>query len=414
MKKSKTQKIGLLLGPALFLLCNLLDLAPGSPAVTRMASVAILMAVWWITDAIPLFATALLPLVLYPLLGIMSGKNTAPIYINSTVFLFIGGFMIAMSMEKWNLHKRIALLIIKVIGGGPSRIILGFMVAASVLSMWISNTATAIMMVPIGLAIIFQIENKFSENEARKFSLGLMLGIAYACSIGGIATLVGTPPNLSFSRIYEITFPQSEPILFGQWFVMGLPLSIVMLLTTWLVLTRIFYRIPKHLVVEKNIVEKEYKGLGPIGFEEKSVLIVFILTAILWTLRKKIDIGAFTVPGWSELLPFADLIDDGTIAIFMALVLFFIPTKSKNAETLTVMSAGIVKRLPWGIVLLFGGGFALAQGFQVTGLSAFIGKGFVSMGGVHPLVMIFILCISISFLTELTSNTATNPQNRRF
>jgi len=199
--KSLTQKIGLYLGIILFLLILLfVDLNPENPIVTRMAAVALLMAAWWITDAIPLYATALLPLLLYPLLGIMNGKDTAPIYVNSIIFLFIGGFMIALTMQKWKLHRRIALFIIRLIGGGPSRIVLGFMVAAAFLSMWISNTATAIMMVPIGLAIVSQMEERFKKTEIHKFTLGLMLGIAYACSMGGIATLVGTPPNLEVSR----------------------------------------------------------------------------------------------------------------------------------------------------------------------------------------------------------------------
>ena len=210
--RTTAQKVGLVLGPALFFLVLLADLEPGKPIVTRMAAVATLMAVWWITDAIPLSATALLPMVLYPALGILKGKATAPIYINSTIFLFLGGFMIALTMEKWNLHKRIALWIIRLIGGGPSMIVLGFMVAAAFLSMWISNTATAIMMVPIGLAIILQMEEEFGEEETHKFTVSLMLGIAYACSMGGVATLVGTPPNLSFARIFEITFPKATPI----------------------------------------------------------------------------------------------------------------------------------------------------------------------------------------------------------
>ncbi len=209
--RSTSQRIGLLLGPILFFVTLFLDLDPSSPEVTRMAAVAVLMATWWITDAIPLSATALLPLVLYPVLGIMKTRECAPIYVNSTIFLFIGGFMIAVTMEKWRLHKRIALWIIRRIGGGPSRIILGFMVAAAFLSMWISNTATAIMMVPIAMAIILQLEEKFGRSACHPFTVALMLGIAYACSLGGMATLVGTPPNLSFARIFEITSRMRSP-----------------------------------------------------------------------------------------------------------------------------------------------------------------------------------------------------------
>ena len=407
-KKSNTQKIGLILGPILFLIVLLFfNFDPEKPVLTSMAAVAILMAIWWITDAIPLFATALLPMLLYPLLGIMKSNATAPIYFNSTIFLFIGGFMIALTMEKWNLHRRIALFIIRFIGGGPRKIILGFMIASAFLSMWISNTATAIMMVPIGLAIVLKMEENFTIATTRKFTTSLMLGIAYGCSVGGLATLVGTPPNLSFARIFQITFPQAEPIAFGTWFLMGLPISAVMIVVVWLILTRIFFRVPSNLTVDRSIVNKEYKELGPMSFEEKSVLIIFSLTAILWVFRKKLIIGFVSIPGWSQLLPYPDLIDDATVALFMAILMFLIPTRTKVTKYSTVMGPDVIIKLPWNIILLFGGGFALAKGFQVTGLSAFIGNKFSGLAGMPPIVMIIIICFGLTFLTELTSNTAT-------
>ena len=407
-KKSNTQKIGLILGPILFLIVLLFfNFDPEKPVLTSMAAVAILMAIWWITDAIPLFATALLPMLLYPLLGIMKSNATAPIYFNSTIFLFIGGFMIALTMEKWNLHRRIALFIIRFIGGGPRKIILGFMIASAFLSMWISNTATAIMMVPIGLAIVLKMEENFTIATTRKFTTSLMLGIAYGCSVGGLATLVGTPPNLSFARIFQITFPQANPVAFGTWFIMGLPISAVMIVVVWLILTRIFFRVPSNLTVDRSIVNKEYKELGPMSFEEKSVLIIFSLTAILWVFRKKLIIGFVSIPGWSQLLPYPDLIDDATVALFMAILMFLIPTRTKVTKYSTVMGPDVIIKLPWNIILLFGGGFALAKGFQVTGLSAFIGNKFSGLAGMPPIVMIIIICFGLTFLTELTSNTAT-------
>ncbi len=407
--RSLAQKVGLFLGPGLFLIIVLFfDLEPGKPIVTRMAAVAALMAVWWITDTIPLFATALLPLILYPLLGILSTKATAPIYVNSTIFLFIGGFIIALTMEHWNLHKRIALLIIRTIGSGPSRIVLGFMAAAAFLSMWISNTATAIMMLPIGMAIISQMESEFGAAETHKLALGLLLGIAYACSVGGMATLVGTPPNLAFARIFSITFPAAKPIAFGTWFIMALPLSVCFLVIIWLFLTRILFRVPKHVKIDKSIVEKEYKGLGPMSFEERAVLVIFILTAVLWVFRKDLVLGFISIPGWSNLIPHPKLIDDGTVALVMAMLLFFIPTRSPDAESPTLMGGEkIIDNMPWGIVILFGGGFALAKGFQTTGLSTLIGQNFAGIGQLHPIVMVFIICATMTFLTEVTSNTAT-------
>jgi len=405
--RTKVQNAGLILGPILFITMLFFDLDPGKPVVTRMAAITLLMAAWWITDAIPLAATALLPMVLYPILGILEGKATAPIYINSTIFLFLGGFMIALAMEQWNLHKRIALRIIRLVGGGPSRIVLGFMTAGAFLSMWISNTATAIMMVPIGMAIILKMEEEFGKDNIHKFSVCLMLGIAYACSMGGVATLVGTPPNLSFARIFEITFPNAPPVIFGQWILMALPLSVTMLVIIWLLLTKVFYRAPAHLKVDSTIIKKEYKALGPMSFEEKAVFSVFLLTAFLWVFRKKLSLGILTIPGWSSLLPFPDMIDDGTVAVFMAFTLFLIPTRSPDAKNFSVMSPDVFTRLPWNIVLLFGGGFALAKGFQVTGLSMLIGNKFAGLEGVSPIVMTLLICLSITFLTELTSNTAT-------
>jgi len=407
-RKSATQTIGLILGLVLFFFVLLFfDIDPENHVLTRMAAVAILMAVWWITDAIPLFATALLPMLLYPILGIMKSNATAPIYFNSTIFLFIGGFMIALTMEKWRLHKRIALFIIRFIGGGPSKIILGFMVASSFLSMWISNTATAIMMVPIGLAIILKMEEKFNVAETHKFTTSLMLGIAYGCSLGGIATLVGTPPNLSFARIFQITFPEAHPIAFGTWFVMGLPISAIMIVIVWLMLTRIFFRVSPNITVDSSVVDKQYKQLGVMSFEERSVLIVFSITAILWVFRKKIQLGFLTIPGWSQLIPFPGLIDDATVALFMAMVMFLIPTRTQGTKYPTIMGPDVIRKLPWNIVLLFGGGFALAKGFQVTGLSAFIGNQFSGLAGMPPIIMIVMICFGITFLTELTSNTAT-------
>jgi sodium-dependent dicarboxylate transporter 2/3/5 len=281
------------------------------------------------------------------------------------------------------------------------------MVASAFLSMWISNTATSMMMVPIGLAVILQMEQEFGEGETHKFSVSLMLGIAYACSAGGIATLVGTPPNLSLARIFEITFPKAPPITFGQWIMMGIPVALLMLGLIWILLTRVFFRVPSHLTVGQSIVEQEYRKLGPMSFEERTVLTVFSLTAVLWVFRKTLNFGFVSIPGWSTLLPYPAFIDDGTVALFMAMILFLIPTRSQGAATATIMSAGEIRRLPWHIVLLFGGGFALAKGFQESGLSTLIGQKFSGLAGISPFFVIIFICLTLTFLTELTSNTAT-------
>jgi sodium-dependent dicarboxylate transporter 2/3/5 len=399
--------IGLWLGAGVFLFLLVFPVAPGNLPASRLAAVALLMAIWWVSDAIPLFATALLPLVLFPLLGIISGLETAPIYFNSTIVLFIGGFMIALTMEKWDLHRRIALGIIHAVGGGPARIVLGFMLAAAFLSMWISNTATAVMMVPIGLAMILQIEDEFPDADTHSFSVGLMLGIAYACSVGGLTTLVGTPPNLSFVRIFQILFPEAPSIAFGQWLVMCLPIGTVLMAVIWFFITRVFYRAPDDLRVDREVVRAERTALGPVSFEEKAVMAVFAITAFLWVFRVDLQVGLFTIPGWSRLLPFPGMIDDGTVAIAMASVLFFFPARNKEKGDRRIMGPDVIPRLPWNIVLLFGGGFALAAGFQRTGLAQLIGDQFQVLGDVPIPLMILAVCLTLTFLTELTSNTAT-------
>ena len=398
--------VGLWLGPALAVLFLAFPVAPDNMPASRLAAVAVLMAVWWVTDAIPLFATALVPLVLYPLLSIMDGGDTAPLYFNSTIVLFIGGFMIALTMEKWNLHRRIALNIIHFVGGGPARIVLGFMLAAAFLSMWISNTATAVMMVPIGLAIVLQIEDA-AQDKARPLTVGLMLGIAYGCSVGGLTTLVGTPPNLTFQRMFEILFPDAPGISFGQWMIMALPIGAVMLAVSWFLITHVFFRVPEGVSVDRTVVEKERARLGPVSFEERVVTAVFALTALLWVFRGDLRVGLFTIPGWSNFLPDPGLVDDGTVAIAMASVLFFVPTRNREHGDTRVMGPGVIPRLPWNIVLLLGGGFVLAAGFQETGLARIIGDQFQALGNLPTFGLILLVCLSLTFLTELTSNTAT-------
>jgi len=405
--RGKGQTVGFWLGIGLFTLLMLVPVDPTNGPASRLAAIAILMATWWVTDAIPLFATALLPIFLYPLLGIMGGRATAPIYFNSTIVLFIGGFMIALTMEKWNLHRRIALNIIHAVGGGPARIVLGFMIAAAFLSMWISNTATAVMMVPIGLAIVGQIENEFGAERSHAFTVSLMLGIAYGASVGGLTTLVGTPPNLSFVRIFQILFPEAPPIAFGQWLVMALPIGLIMLVIAWILLTRVFYRTPDDVTVDAAVVATERASLGPVSYEERGVLFIFVTTALLWVFRVDLNVGLFTIPGWSRLLPFPDLLDDGTIAIGMASLLFLMPTRDPSAGEARLMGPDIIGRLPWDIVLLFGGGFALAAGFQQTGLATIIGGQLELLGSLPTFFMIILVCLTLTFMTELTSNLAT-------
>ncbi|MCF6314306.1 MAG: SLC13 family permease [Verrucomicrobiales bacterium] len=411
-QSNPASRIGFWLGMIAFASILLFtDLDPEHPEISRMAAVVALMAIWWMTEAIPLAATALIPLATFPLLGIMKGKDAASAYVSSTIFLFIGGFMIALAMERWNLHKRIALGIIRAIGGGPNRLVLSFMLATAFLSMWISNTATSIMMLAIGLAIISQTETTFGKERCRNLTVALLLGIAYSASIGGMATLVGTPTNLAFVSVFANQFPQAEPVSFGQWMLLGVPLSLVMLFFSWITLTRFLFPSPPELCLSPDVIRDEARSLGRISFAETSVLIAFTLTALLWVFRKDISIGdSFQIYGWSRLVPsIAPFIDDSTVVLVMALSLFLIPSRSsQNHASLRILDSTVFSKLPWDIILLLGGGFALAAGFQAAGLSTFIGQkveGFA--GSIPPIGLIAIIGATLTFLTELTSNVAT-------
>jgi len=401
MRHPATARIGLVLGPLLFVL---VETAAGLPAgnITHMAAIASLMVVWWITEAIPLAATALLPLVLFPLLGISSGKDVARVYMNSTIFLFIGGFVLALAMQRWELHQRIALRIISWFHGSARMMVLGFMLTAAFLSMWISNTATATMLLPIGLAVYASSAESLDEAAKQKLLTALMLGIAYACSIGGVSTLIGTPPNMALQRIFSITFPDAPEITFAQWLFFALPISLSMLAITWLVITQRYTRGNFASLTKPQTPDTTQ----PMSYEQKAVASVFALTALAWILRRDIHLGATVVPGWSGLLPHPALLDDGTIAIAAALLLFILPCRN-HSRYRTLVDVDTIAEIPWRIVLLFGGGFALAKGFSVSGLAEYVGQQFIALGQLDTVSLIAGLSAMVVFLTEVTSNTAT-------
>jgi solute carrier family 13 (sodium-dependent dicarboxylate transporter), member 2/3/5 len=397
--------IGLALGPALCLLFFFWDIDPNNLIVGRMLGVALWMAVWWITEVVPLAITSLLPVVLLPLLGISNGKLVSSAYFNDVIFLFLGGFLLALAMQKWQLHRRIAIRILLLTGTQPGGILLGFMGATAFLSMWISNTATAMMMVPIVLAVLLQLTENMLPDNQKQMSCGMLLGVAYSASIGGIATLVGTPPNLSFARIFHIMFPTAPEIGFGQWLLFAFPVSLIMLLFGWIYLSHRYLRKSGTVRDGKLVLKAQYASLGKISSEEMIVLIHFVALALLWTFRSSIDLGFVTIPGWDSLLANPALINDGTIAIALTIPLFIIPSKNKPGNML--MDWKTAADLPWDIVLLFGGGFALAGGIRDSGLALWIGNQLQWMGGIHPILMILIVVSMMTFVTELTSNTAT-------
>jgi sodium-dependent dicarboxylate transporter 2/3/5 len=386
--------IGLFLGPFLFLVILLLPLPAGmAPAGLRVAAVTVLMAVWWVSEAIPIPATALLPVLLFPLLGVLSGSDVTRAYGNHLIYLFLGGFLIAVTMERWNLHHRIALHTIRIVGYTPQRVVLGFMLATAFLSMWISNTATTMMMVTIAIAVLKEMEREMEHKPGQLwFGTVLMLGICYAASIGGVATLIGTPPNVIFAGVMEKTYGVS--ISFTAWMGFALPLSLVMLAIAWLYLTRILSRgIQIQLPDGRELIYRQIEKLGPMSRQEKQVAVVFVTVAMLWILR-----GLYQPAGLA-------MVKDSTIAIAGALLLFVIPVNLKKREFLLDWKTAVT--IPWDIIILFGGGFALAQGFSESGLTLWLAEQLTVLQGVETVLVIAAVVLLVIFLTEVTSNTAT-------
>jgi len=384
------KKIGLVLGPLLFALVMLFF----NPENLNLDAKSILastiwIAVWWITECVPISVTALLPIVLFPLTGGLDIKSTTASYGHNLVFLFVGGFIIALAIEKWNLHKRVALNIIKFTGTKKSRIILGFMIATAILSMFISNTATTIMILPVGLAIISKVSESNNSSENINFGKSLMIAIAYSASIGGMATLIGTPPNMIFAGVVKESYGIEIGML--EWSKFGLPVSLFLLIICWIYLTRIAFSFAdKNQASGKQEINSQLKKLGKFSNEELKVSVIFGLTAFGWIFRKQLV----------KIIPF---LDDTIIAISFAIVLFIIPDK-KNKPLLNWEDT---VKLPWGILLLFGGGMAIASAFGKSGLALWIANLLSTMNGVPLFILILIIVASINLLTELTSNMAT-------
>ncbi len=392
--RTRTQNIGLILGPLLFAL-TLLFVSPAgmSDAAIGVLASTLWVATWWITEAIPIPATALLPIILFPLTGAVEG-GVASHYAGNTIFLFLGGFIIAVAMEKWNLHRRIALNIILLVGTSTQRLILGFMVATGFLSMWISNTATAMMMMPIGLAVIAHVNEAIQEEAAEtNFGKGIMLGIGYSASIGGLGTLIGTPPNTIFAGIVEEMY--GIDISFAKWMLFGVPLSVIIMIGVWFYLVKVAFPMQlKELPGGRGVIADERDALGKMSFEEKLVLFVFSFAAFFWITRTFLPIDFVQ-----------NYVDDTIIAITAAVMLFILP--SRQAREGSLLSWNDAKNIPWGILLLFGGGLAIAAGFKESGLAQWIGEQLTILQDVNLIFVIAIVATLVLFLTEVTSNTAT-------
>lgn len=398
--KFSVSRIGLFLGPALFVLFYFFMEPEGMGAPARaVLATTLWIATWWITEAIPMAATSLLPIILLPLTGGAGIGITTSAYGDKIVFLFMSGFIIAIAMEKWRLHKRIALTIILSVGTNSRRIVLGFILATAFLSMWISNTATTLMMVTIGIALLSQLnelidKSEIEDKESLKSNFGkaLLLGIGYSASIGGLGTLIGTPTNAIFAAIAKRMFDYE--FTFALWMAFAMPLVILALFICWVYLVRVAFPLPNvPLPGGKEKIGDEMKSLGPVGQEERAIFFVFIATAIAW-----ISSSFFL----SRLVPG---MDDTIIGMTGALALFLIPSSSKRGEM--IMDWEAAAKLPWGILILFGGGLALAAGFKESGLAGWLGEQMIQLQHVHLLLLLFVIALLVNFLTEITSNVAT-------
>lgn len=387
------QYVGLFLGPIWLIIVLLFPPPDGLGLSAWYASgAALLMATWWIAESLPIPATSLLPLVLFPILGINSMQETATPYAHPIIFLFMGGFMIALGMMRWGLHRRIAIWIISLAGTGPRALIAGFMAATAGLSMWVSNTATTLMMLPVALSVIALADTEGgSDRFKHHFSVALLLGVAYAANIGGMGTLIGTIPNAFISAFFESEFGYT--ISFTKWMSVGVPIVLVGVPIVFFMITRVLYSFGKHdLVGSSDLIAHERAKLGPMNLGEKSVAIVFLITALLWITRPL-------------LVPLIPGLTDAGIAMIGGLSLFVLPVDLKRG--IFVQDWDTAKKLPWGALILIGGGLSLAGAVSDSGLAAWLGESLEPLQQTPTILIILITTGLIVFLTEITSNTAT-------
>ena len=401
-RRARSAWWGLWIGPAAALV-GYVALAHGAPTLSAegrfTAAAAILIAIFWMTEAMPLAATSLLPLVLFPLGGVLSIQEAATPFANKLIFLFMGGFMIALAIERWGLHRRIALHTLRVSGTRPAHVVAGFMAATAFISMWVSNTATTLMMLPIALSVV-QMMPKNGATDDSQFGTCLMLGTAYAASIGGVATLIGTPPNLFMAGFLGERY--GVHIGFAQWMVLGVPLASVFLFFAWLLLTKVLFRLPSDALSEQgDLFHDKLRALGRMTRGERTVLFVTASTAAAWILREPL-----TQWDWFHArVPMVDRLDDTIIALVGALVLFLIPVEPREGRF--ALDWPTARKLPWDILLLFGGGLSLAAAIQKSGLDAWIGGTLTGIGELPLFVVMMAVAAVVVFLTEITSNTAT-------
>lgn len=420
-----TRIISLISGPlAAILIWLFADLDPNNVLVTRMAGITIWVAIWWLTEVVDLAVTSFLPLILMPVMGICDAKETAAQYMDQIIFLFIGGFILSFALEKWELHKRISLSILSAIGSSPSRILMALMITAYFISMWMSNTATVLMLYPAVLAIYMQIK-QITDTDKPKIATALLLGLAYAASIGGMATLVGTPTNMIFASYFADHYRDNHGLSFGSWFAIGFPISLLMAVGTFIILKLFFIPKKDDIAFDKAFFRKDFLSLGKMNREQWTVLSLFAITILLWFTRADMNFGSFKISGWSNLFPNPKAIQDSTVAMCMAMLLFFIPARKKILAAYNPIDADFdelhagkpdspttllawedVQKLPFGIILLFGAGFALALGIEKSHLSDWLATKLEILNSGNPILIVMGICAIICIISEFASNVS--------
>jgi solute carrier family 13 (sodium-dependent dicarboxylate transporter), member 2/3/5 len=394
------------LGPLLFITCSFFPSPlPDSPLMMIMIGITAWVALWWLTEAVHIAVSSFIPFILLPASGIVDIKEVSAQYMDPILFLFIGGFLLAFAIEKWGLHRRLALGILSSTGHNASRVLFGIMLSGFLISMWISNTATVMMLLSAVLAVIHQLKIHISVEEThRKVASALLIGLAYSASIGGLATLVGTPTNMIFYRAYNEQYATSAPITFAGWMIVALPFAFLLLLSAWFIIRFFLLRKLKIDKFEMSGFKTQFSQLGRWNKDEKIVGAVFLSTALLWLTRADLDIGSFHLTGWTHLFPYPTQIQDSTIAITMALLLFIIPSQTEKGRALLTWKEA--SKLPYEIILLFGSGFALAKGFELSGLSNWLANHLNTLNEVPILYTILIICVIVTVISEFASNVA--------
>ncbi|WP_380165182.1 SLC13 family permease [Jannaschia sp. R86511] len=402
--RTTRQWVGIPLGPVLAVLVYLLLPGDGSlPEAGRVtAAIVTLVAVWWMTEALPLPATALVPIVAFPLAGVLEIGEATAAYGDANIFLFLGGFAIALAMQRWNLHRRIALVTMRAFGTRPTRLVLGIMVATAFLSMWVSNTATALMMLPIAISVLGLVTGSGDDDrDVRRFGTCLMLAVAYSASIGGLGTLIGSPPNVIMAGVMEQSY--DVEVSFAGWMSVGVPLAAVFVVVAWLVLTRVMFRTGMtEIAGGRGVIKDELSKLGRMSRGEVTVAVIFVVTALLWVFRQPMADAAWLVAAF----PFVAQLSDAGIAMAAVVALFLVPV-SRRRGVAALDWPTVQRGVPWGVLLLFGGGLAIAAAIQASGLDEWIGTQFEGLAVLPTVLLVAAVTLGVLLLTEITSNTAT-------